>query len=189
MVVTILNNTAPFYTLILGYYILQEKVTSSDILCLIGCFSGVLVLSLSTERANNSQTGLKEGYNPLIGIMCCMFTAIGYSSVIVLTRKLKNIHYSIMLFQYGFWATSLFLIYALIDFALGQDTYPSILYLDSTQWKYLGVISVMNSIAQYFATIAFQNGKSGFISLIGLINVFYAFIIDVTIFSTSFNKY
>ena len=155
MIVNILDNTAPFYTLILGYYILQEKVTMTDILCLVGCFSGVLVLSLFTESASNSQTGLKEGYNPLIGIMCCMLSASSYSFIIVLTRKLKNIHYSIMLFQYGFWATLLFIIYALIDFVLGQDTYPSIFFLDSTQWKYLGVMSVMNSIAQYFATLAF----------------------------------
>ena len=98
MVVTILNNTAPFYTSILGYYILQEKVTSFDILCLVGCFGGVLVLSLSTESASISQTGLKEGYSPFIGIMCCMFCATSYSFVIVLTRKLKSIHYSIMLF-------------------------------------------------------------------------------------------
>jgi hypothetical protein len=37
------------------------------------------------------------------------------------------------------------------------------------------------------ATLAFQNEKSAFISLIGYIAVFYAYTVDVCIFGTTFN--
>mmetsp|Transcript_34875 Transcript_34875/g.53541 ORF Transcript_34875/g.53541 Transcript_34875/m.53541 type:complete len:132 (+) Transcript_34875:54-449(+) len=41
----ILANTTPFWTAILGFVILHEEIASVDIVCMIGCFLGVIILS------------------------------------------------------------------------------------------------------------------------------------------------
>ena len=48
---------------------------------------------------------------------------------------------------------------------------------------------MFSSSCLYFEVLAFQNGESAFIATVGLINVFYAFVIDVTVFDTSFNNF
>lgn len=87
-----------------------------------------------------------------MGITCAFFAAW----VFVITRKLKAVHFSLMLFHYGWIATLLFIAWALGDFWLyGKTTVPTIFLLNWEQWKYLSIISVMNTIAQFFATLAF----------------------------------
>ena len=46
-IVAIVYNIAPFITAILGYLINNEAITRFNILCIFGCFSGVLLLSLT----------------------------------------------------------------------------------------------------------------------------------------------
>jgi drug/metabolite transporter (DMT)-like permease len=92
-----------------------------------------------------------------------------------------------MLFHYGWMAVIIFWAWALSDFYLnGTGQWPSIFYMNWLQWKYLLVISVLNSIAIFFGTVAFQNGKSAFVSLIALVNVVYSSLIDVLIFDQGF---
>ena len=121
MVVSICYNTTPVYTSILGYYMLKEKVTHYEVLSMIGCFMGVLILSLMSNDTSNQQKGLKEGYNTAFGMMCCVISALLESFWIVLTRRHRNIHSSILLFQTGLWSTLIFLVWSLVDFALDQE--------------------------------------------------------------------
>jgi drug/metabolite transporter (DMT)-like permease len=44
---TVILNTVPFWTGILGYFILGDKVTKFEIFCMIGCFAGVVILAMS----------------------------------------------------------------------------------------------------------------------------------------------
>ena len=46
-VVQIVFNTAVFWTAILGYFINDTEVTRFNILCMIGCFLGVVTLVMS----------------------------------------------------------------------------------------------------------------------------------------------
>lgn len=48
-------------------------------------------------------------------------------------------------------------------------------------------IAVANHGALYFAIVAFQNEKSGFISLLAYIGLLYAFLLDIFFFHESFN--
>lgn len=115
--------------------------------------------------------------------------SISYSFIIVMTRKLKEIPFTIVNQTYGAIATYLYVFIAVIIFALDAErqTYPSFFYYQGKQWVVLITLSVINAIAISFATLAFQKGKSVFISILGLIIVVYAFFIDVLIFKTSFS--
>lgn len=43
----IVLNTAPFWTSLLAYVVLGEEVKKVEIICMIGCFVGVIVLATS----------------------------------------------------------------------------------------------------------------------------------------------
>lgn len=45
----IIYNTSPFWTSILGYYVLNDTVSKIEIICMIGCFLGVI--SLATAKS------------------------------------------------------------------------------------------------------------------------------------------
>ena len=124
---TLIINTAPFWTAILGYYILGEKVSRFDIGCLIVCFTGVLTLSAASEEAPSSV--LKVQY-PLFGMACALLNALCYSNVIVMTRKVKEIHYSLVLLSYGLIATSLYTTWVLVEFVVDPESkaLPRIFY-------------------------------------------------------------
>ena len=94
-----------------------------------------------------------------------------------------------MIYQYASVATVMFVVWAFFDFYLHETTqYPSLFYLDRVQWFYIAIISLINTVSQFYATLAFQNGQAAFMSLISLMNVLYGCLIDVFIFKTEFNS-
>ena len=50
-VISIIFNTGPFWTSILGYMVLKENVTKSEVIGICGCFAGILILALSKKNA------------------------------------------------------------------------------------------------------------------------------------------
>jgi drug/metabolite transporter (DMT)-like permease len=123
----IVFNTAPFWTAVLGFLILGTKVSSYDLMCMVGCFSGVIMLvsvkkdavimeeertddnSISHNMINKNVSKIEY----LIGLSCILTTAFMYSFIGVITRRLREIHFSLMMFHYG-WITSLILIIYLL---------------------------------------------------------------------------
>lgn len=55
----IILNTAPFWTAILAYCILGEGVKTMEIICMVGCFVGVVVLA--TAPVGPEKVLLKNG--------------------------------------------------------------------------------------------------------------------------------
>ena len=51
----------------------------------------------------------------IIGMACILTCSITYSLVSVLTQKLKEIHFSLMMFHYGWVASSMILIYLIVE--------------------------------------------------------------------------
>jgi len=85
---------------------------------MVGCFCGVVTLTAANEKNSNVKDGspdyLIDDVSPLWGMLMSLVCAIGTAVVIVTTRKLKDVHFSLMLFWYGFIATSLYFIWDLI---------------------------------------------------------------------------
>lgn len=149
-----------------------------------GCFTGVVVLALAkTNIFGNSQEEVSEENQEKVddktmfyfglGMISC--TALGFSTVGVLTRKMKSIHFSIIQFDYGILSVSGLLAWILIEFAIkknsedpaayGYDTLR-ILNYGSVQWVLLIVIAFMNAIGMNAFTLAFQKEQAAFIAMI-----------------------
>ena len=62
-----------------------------------------------------------------------------------------------------------------------------ILNYTGEQYLYCIAIAVCNHGVLYFYIVAFQNDRSGFISLLAYIGLLYAFLLDIFYFHESFN--
>ena len=111
-VTTILMNTAPFWVTILSYFILKSKVTTKDLLLIVGCFSGVVILSIGQKMGDDNQENIEEDSgikNRLFGVGCIFVLSWCYSTISVINRFLKDTHFSVLLFHYG-WIASVILL-------------------------------------------------------------------------------
>ena len=86
-----------------------------------------------------------------------------------------------MLFYYGVLAFVGTLIIILCE-SLIKASDLTILSYTGEQWGYALLTSAVNFIAMCSITIAFQNERSGFITILGYIGLVYAALVDIFIF-------
>ena len=79
---------------------------------MIGCFVGIILLNLAKSKDGNGQKAKAFGSYTL-GISLAVITAISYSTAAVIIRKIKNVHFSIVNFHYG-WIAFLLMFAALV---------------------------------------------------------------------------
>lgn len=116
---TIIMNTNPFWCALLGIIFLGEKVSKFLVICMVGAFLGVVIVAFNRAEdltTKSEITGVERVQNHLIGIFAALNHAFFAAVVFVSTRALKEIHFSLMLFHYGWMAVIIFWAWALIDF-------------------------------------------------------------------------
>ena len=92
-----------------------------------------------------------------------------------------------MMFHYGWISTFITAIYLIAEFIIGRknnDFEDGLRIANYTwiHWRQLIIIALIESAGMNFNTIACQYEKSAFISLIGYIQVLFAFIVDIAVF-------
>ena len=94
-----------------------------------------------------------------LGMIFC--TALMFSSVGVLTRKMKSIHFSVIQFDYGVLSVTGLLAWILIEYGIenAKGTYKydtlRIFTYGGNQWGLLLVIAITNAIGMNAFTLAF----------------------------------
>ena len=119
MVSTIIMNTNPFWCALLGVFILGEKVSKCHVLCMVGGFLGVVIVSMNKaedQTTKSELSGVEHLQNHLVGVSAALISAFFAAVTFVSTRALKQIHFSLMLFHYGWMAVLMFWVWALTDF-------------------------------------------------------------------------
>ena len=120
-----------------------------------------------------------------------------FSANNVLTRKMKELHFSVMMFHYGLFATIFCLVWMIAEYVIQSrnGSYKSVseecigfrlFCYSSSQWELLLAIGLINAIAMNFQTIAGQLEKSAFITSILQIMIVYALLIDISYFHIQF---
>ena len=54
-IINIIFNTAPFITAILGFFINKETINKVTILCILGSFTGVILIALAKKKKENDE--------------------------------------------------------------------------------------------------------------------------------------
>lgn len=138
---------------------------------MIGCFIGIIILSLAKSNViggggdqdeEEAKYEDKQTFYFGLGMISC--TALMFSSVGVLTRKMKSIHFSIIQFDYGVLSCSSLLLWILIEYGVYMSSddpssygYESLRIINygGEQWALLLVIAIMNAIGMNAFTLAF----------------------------------
>jgi len=164
-IVQTINNTNPFWIGIMGYYFLGDAVKKRDLCFMMGTFVGVcvLVLSKATSVAKEEENNQNENSNEyLIGIMCALVAALGFSGISIITRKIKEVHFSIMMFWYGIFAASMYFLGLVLEYNIIGRNYADqscqsfrLLCYDSHQWKLMLSAAFCNAVSMNCSTIAF----------------------------------
>ena len=118
----IIINTSPFWTAILCYLVARTKVSIFEFVCIIGCFSGVVTLALTKKDIKDED----DNSMYLVGLICIIVCAWMNASIIVITRTLKEVHFSLIMFHYGWIASVILFIYLIIErlFLIEDRTQP-----------------------------------------------------------------
>ena len=117
-VFAILRNTSAFFIVILGWLINGESVSKTEGVFIMGSFTGITYLILQKDE------NVSTNNNITLGVVFSLMTAFFLSIVIVATRKLKEIHYSIMIFWYSTCATSFYIIVLVRNYCAQDKKLP-----------------------------------------------------------------
>ena len=86
---------------------------------MVGCFLGVIFLSLAKAGIFKQTKNYKiEGQ--IFGMLMIFITSWCFSSVGVITRKLKEVHFSLMMFYYGVFATTVLTMWTIFEYIVYQ---------------------------------------------------------------------
>lgn len=94
-------------------------------------------------------------------------------------------HFSVMLFYYAVVASFCTLLMILGEAWIKSQAIRLFSY-NAEQWMFCLLVSIVNFIGLNCQTIALQNERSGFITLLGYIGLVYAFMGDLFIFRETF---
>ena len=172
------QNLVPFLTLILSYILLKETLKRLEILNMIVCFVGVLiVVGYSSKAGPSSAAGGAFFTASLIAI----FYAAGMLAVVnVLIRSLKAVHWAIMaLFQAvtGFcFSAALWLAYR---FVAGEVEYG----FGLADFALMTGMGCGIAAGQILWIKALQLDKAGRCASITMLNIVFAYAFDILIFS------
>lgn len=159
---TIIINTTPNMTSLLVYLILGDKVSKLEIYLMTRCFSGIVGLALAKvwyleEHVGTPKSTLASTTSSyILGIGIILFTAWCFSGNIVMTRKMKELHTSLLMFQYGWFASNIIGTCLIIGHS---ENYQNELYeahncpstfrlfcYNSTQWFLMIAVGITNAI-------------------------------------------
>ena len=93
----IILNTAPFWAAIMTYFINNEKISKSMLICMIGCLAGIVLMAYSKKAGDTTiSTKLEDQTNFYVGLACISFSSWVFALFGVFTRKMKDMHWSII---------------------------------------------------------------------------------------------
>ena len=121
-----------------------------------------------------------------IGCCCILLTAWGFSFVNVLTRLMQKTPFAILMFYYSIIGFSITLCILMVEAAIKEQPLRIFKY-DFQQYGITIIASFINFATIASQTIAMQNDKPGFVTLLGYIGIVYAFMGDTFIFHETFN--
>ena len=137
---------------------------------MVGSFSGIVVLSLSKIGDCIEKSDQHRFY---LGLLTALVCAISYSLVTVLTRRMKSMHFSIVIFHYAWFSTVSLTLWVLIEYWINIDNkeiYPyetvRILSYAPTQYFLMLFIGFCNAVNINIMTIAAQNAPASYIQLV-----------------------
>merc|ERR1711924_375353 len=81
---TIVSNTTPFWNMLIGYVLFKEGISRFDLFCIVGSFTGIVIMSLGKDSEN------KFSMNIIIGILFGLASAFMMAALSQVNHELKK---------------------------------------------------------------------------------------------------
>ena len=156
----------PIFTTIIGIFMNRERVAPIQWVFFLIAFSGIMIIQGFDERVTLDVV--------LIGIFAAVFAGIAYNVI----RKLKTSEHPLVIIFY----------FPLVTMPL-TGTYSAFEWVGPSgiDWIYLLLVGVLNQIAQYYMTRAYQEEELNKVASVSYAGIFYALFFGWVIFDESFN--
>ena len=117
-----------------------------------------------------------------------MIAAWSQAAVGVCTRKLKQLHFSIIMFTYAWVASLILIVFLTIEYFVTQfGQIPRIFTYSRENYLLMFGCALFNAFGMNLLTIARQSYKLAFVMIISYSTLVYAFIADLAVFHVVFN--
>lgn len=161
----VIFNTNPFWIAILAYMLNGEKMLRVEVIGVILCFLGICVLSFSSVTTVDSTQLDGEG-SEVIGMACMLVASLLFSMVSISTRRLKDVHYTVISMFHGTIGMTAAMIIIVVRSLIFGYPFTLMSYPMGTVLKAL-MGGICDTSTIFFFTIGFQSDSSGFVSMFG----------------------
>ena len=175
---TIIFQTSPFWTSILGFLYNKERIYRFEYGAMTLCFVGVVLLALNRP----TQQTLTSASLSTVGIVITFVMSWNQALINVVNRKLRDVHFAIIGFYHpilGLTVVSAYMGVKTIVTGEGMGSHSAGIYFT------VFVACCFDFLQLCSQNIAFQNDSSGFVSILGYVSVAYGFLADEIIFQYS----
>lgn len=168
----------------------KEPLLKIEWVSMAFCFAGVVAISISKQESTTPDDSLDttDGDSApsdptkssrLLGILVIFSAAWLFAGANVLNRKLKDIHFAVIVFWVGLSGLIVTFVIIVLEKVITGNPFR-VYTLD--QYIKLIICSFGDFGCVLSSTIAFTNDTSGFVSLVGYTSIIYGFLSDTMIF-------
>ena len=113
-----------------------------------------------------------------------MVNAVGMSTSVVTTRKMQSVHYTVVLLSYAIFGAIVLVLILSIEALVTQQL--RLAHYSWEAWSMTLAACLFNNFALSFQTIAMQNERPGFVTLVSYVGLVYAFAGDLVFFGETY---
>ena len=181
-------NLTPFISGILACIFLGEKLALVQILCMTLCFGGIVIVAFGgdvDEAEISSETDVQLTFDDyqkglLLSCACIML----FSTSAVLTRRVREVHFSVVQFYLALVGLVVASIWLLIELDSEKDFFQ---YSGARPWLEVFGGSLCFYLAQIITTCTHQSLNPATVGMFMYTLIFYAYIADVVAFDQHLN--
>ncbi len=92
-----MQNTQAFWTILFGFCINKEEFLKIELVGIVACFCGVLLMAQADVDPENQLAGHVTQAARILGFVLMCVCAANDGMVAVLARQMKDLHFSVMM--------------------------------------------------------------------------------------------
>lgn len=178
----LIKNTNVFWTSVLAFFILKEKLMLFEIFSMFLAFGAILVMVITSSKSSSGADSISA---IIFGCILMFGASWGQAGMSVLNRKMTNLHWSVIMFIYSFVGFAFSAVYMIIEALMkGSFTMHPIAI-----WGQLAAICIFDYFKVTAQLIAYQNDSPTFVSLFQQNVILYAFAADAFILNDALSIY
>lgn len=109
----LLLNTNTFTTAILQYFYLKIPVATNEIVCMLGCYAGIIMIAVYSSEERTLSDG--TNYTLALGFFMSLVSAVAISASVVTIHETRSLHFAVIQFWGVFLSVIVFGILLVIE--------------------------------------------------------------------------